>query len=43
MIEYEMFCRIRHLHEHDKLSVTQIAGALAIQRSTVRKWLSRPK
>jgi transposase len=43
MIEYQMFCRIRHLREQDKLSITQIAEALAIQRSTVRKWLSRPK
>jgi len=43
MIEYPMFCQIRHLREHDKLSVTQIAEALVIQRSTVRKWLSRPK
>jgi DNA-binding transcriptional regulator YiaG len=43
MIEYQMFCRIRHLREQEKLSITQIAEALAIQRSTVRKWLSRPK
>ena len=43
MIEYQIYCQIRHLRDQDKLSITQIAGALAIQRSTVRKWLSRPK
>ena len=43
MIEYQIYCQIRHLREHDKLSVTQIAAALALERSTVRKWLSRPK
>ncbi len=43
MIEYQIYCQIRHLRAQDKLSITQIAGALAIQRSTVRKWLGRPK
>ena len=43
MIEYQMYCQIRHLREQDKLSVTQIAAVLGVQRSTVRKWLGRPK
>jgi len=43
MIEYQIYCQIRQLREQDKLSITQIAAALAIERSTVRKWLGRAK
>jgi transposase len=43
MIEYQIYCQIRHLRDQDKLSITQIADALSIERSTVRKWLGRTK
>ena len=39
MIGYQIYCQIWHLREHDKLSITQIAGALSIERSTVRNGL----
>ena len=39
MIDYQSYCQIRHLREQDKLTITQIAAALSLERSTVRKWL----
>ena len=43
MIDYQSYCQIRHLREQERLSITQIAAALSLQRSTVRKWLGREK
>ena len=43
MIDYHSYCQIRHLREQDKLSIMQIAAALSLERSTVRKWLGRAK
>lgn len=40
MIDYETFCRIRHLHEHEGLSVTQIARTLSLDARTVAAWLT---
>jgi transposase len=39
MIDYETFCRIKHLHEQDGLTVTQIAQSLALDPRTVQTWL----
>lgn len=38
MIDYELFSKIRHLKEHEGLSVPQIATELALDPRTVRKW-----
>ena len=43
MIDYETFCRIRHLHEHDRLSVSQIARALSLDPRTVATWLAHTR
>ena len=39
MIDYELFARIRHLTENERLSPPQIARELAMDPRTVRKWL----
>jgi transposase len=39
MIDYELFCKIKHLKEHKKLTLTQIANELALDARTVAKWL----
>jgi transposase len=38
MIDYELFSKIRHLKEHEGLSVPQIATELSLDPRTVRKW-----
>lgn len=43
MIDYELFCKIRHLKEHDKLSPAQIAQELTLDARTVAKWLARER
>ena len=40
MIDYETFCRIRHLHDHDGLNPAQIARALSLDARTVAVWLA---
>lgn len=40
MIDYDTFCRIRHLHEHDGLTVVQVAHALSLDARTVATWLA---
>jgi transposase len=42
MIDYETYCRIHHLHQHDGLGVAQIARALALDVRTVGAWLAEP-
>ena len=42
MIDYETFCRIRHLHEHDALTPAQIASAVSLDVRTVAAWLAEP-
>jgi transposase len=41
MIDYELFCKIKHLKEHAGLSAAQIAAELAIDPRTVKKWLAQ--
>ena len=43
MIDYQTFCKLRHLHDVDRLSITQIAAELGLHRETVSTWISRPK
>jgi transposase len=40
VIDYDTFCRIRHLHEHDGLTVVQVAHALSLDARTVATWLA---
>lgn len=39
MIDYETFCRIKHLHEQDGLTLAQIARVLSLDPRTVRAWI----
>jgi len=41
VIDYETYCRIHHLQEHDGLNVAQIARALALDERTVAAWLAQ--
>jgi transposase len=43
MIDYELYCKLRHLKDHEGLSAHQIAGELAIDPRTVVKWLARER
>ena len=43
MIDYELFCKIRHLKDHEGLSAHQIAEELAMDPRTVAKWLARER
>jgi len=43
MIDYDTFCRIKHLSEHDQLTVPQIACTLALDQRTVDYWLAQPR
>ncbi len=40
MIDYETYCRIRHLHQHDGLTLAQIARAVSLDARTVAAWLA---
>lgn len=40
MIDYEQFCRIRHLHDTQHLTATQIGRELHLHRQTVARWLA---
>ena len=42
MIDYATYRRVHHLHEVDKLNLTQIAQKLALHPQTVRYWLDEP-
>jgi len=42
MLDYETFCRIRHLHHHDGLSVAQVARAVSLDARTIAAWLAEP-
>ena len=42
MIDYPTYQRIQHLHHVEKLTVTQIAHAVAMDARTVRRWLDEP-
>jgi transposase len=43
MIDYDLFCKIRHLKEREGLNAHQIAGELAMDPRTVAKWLARER
>jgi transposase len=43
MIDYELYCQLRHLKDHEGLSANQIAGELAMDPRTVVKWLARER
>lgn len=43
MIDYETFCKIRHLHDQDGLNCTQIADEIGIDSRTVRKWVNEKR
>jgi transposase len=43
MIDYETYCRIKQLSEHEQLSITQIARTLSIDVRTVTQWLAEPR
>ncbi len=40
MIDYDAFCRIKQLAEHEQLNATQIADTLGLDVRTVAKWLN---
>ena len=41
MIDYALFCKIKHLKEHEGLTGTQIAAELALDPRTVDKWINQ--
>lgn len=43
MIDYQIFCQIRHLRDEHHLTVTQIAGQLGLHRQTVSLWVRRAR
>jgi transposase len=43
MIDYEFYCKLRHLKDHEGLSAHQIAEELAMDPRTVAKWLARER
>jgi len=43
MIDYDTFCRIKRLSEHDRLTPAQIARTLALDPRTVTQWLEKPR
>jgi transposase len=43
MIDYELFCKIRHLKDHEGLTAHQIAEELAMDPRTVAKCLARER
>ena len=43
MISYPTFCRLRQLHDQDRLDISQIAEELKLHRQTVATWVGRPQ
>ena len=43
MIDYACFCQIKHLHEQQGLSASQIAATLALDPRTVAYWLTQER
>lgn len=43
MIDYELYCQLHHLKDHQGLSAPQIARELAMDPRTVVKWLARQR
>ena len=42
MIDYATYCQIRSLHQNEKLTTSQIAHKLQLDKKTVRYWLRHP-
>jgi transposase len=42
MISYEVFCRLRRLHDERGLTASQIAAELHLDLKTVRRWVDQP-
>jgi transposase len=43
MIDYQCFCQIKHLHEQQGLSASQIAATLSLDPRTVVSWLTQER
>ena len=43
MIDYETFCKIRHCHDRQGLTIAQTARTLHLHPRTVAKWLARSR
>jgi len=43
MIDYACFCQIKHLHEQQRLSSSQIAATLSLDPRTVAYWLTQER
>lgn len=43
MIDYELYCKIKHLHENDRLTPTQIAARIGRDPRTIAKWLDEDR
>ena len=43
MIDYQCFCQIKHLHEQQGLSASQIAATLSLDPRTVASWLTQER
>lgn len=43
MIDYEIFCKIKHLRQHKNLSASQIAEELTLNLRTVDMWLKEDR
>ena len=41
MIDYQQFCQLKQLHDHDGLHISQIASSLALDPRTVAYWLAQ--
>lgn len=43
MIDYEIYCKIKKLHDHDGLNCSQIADEMMMDQRTVRKWIDEER
>lgn len=43
MIDYELYCKIKHLHEKDRLNAAQIATRVGRDPRTIAKWLDEER
>jgi len=42
MINYELFCQLRQLHDEKGLNACQIAAELNLDIKTVKRWIGQP-
>ena len=43
MIDYDIYCKIKHLYNVEKLTVAQIAEELDLANGTVEKWVKKDR